>query len=102
MNCTSGFTRCGCDECWARDPEVVADHLDRCFRDQPLGEQGWGGLRQSWAEAERYIEQIEDLWIWGSSNPAAEEKEIRWRLLAASASLLNLSAAIEGIRRGTR
>jgi len=55
-----------------------------------------------WSEAAKYIEQIQDICIWGSSDPAAEEKEIRWRLLAASASLLNLSAAIEGIRRGTR
>lgn len=82
--------------------EVVADRLDACFRDQALSGQGWDGLQQMWRAAERHISHAENLWVWVDGEDEPREQEARRHLLAAAASLLDLSRHIEAIRRGER
>jgi hypothetical protein len=82
--------------------EVVADHLDTCFRDQALSGQGWDALQQMWRAAERQISNAEDLWVWVDSGDESREQEARQHLIAAAASLLSLSSHIETMRRAAR
>lgn len=82
--------------------EVVADHLDACFSDQALSGQGWDALRQMWRSAERHISDAEDLWVWADGSGESREQEARQHLLAAAASLLDLSSHIEAMRRAAR
>lgn len=82
--------------------EVVADHLDACFRDQALSGQGWGGLQQEWLSASRHIADVEDLWVWVDGSGESREQEARQHLLAAAANLLNISSMVEAMRRAER
>ena len=82
--------------------EVVADHLDICFRDQALSGQGWDALQQLWRAAERQISNAEDLWVRVDSGDESREQEARQHLIAAAASLLSLSSHIETMRRAAR
>ena len=82
--------------------EVVADRLDACFRDQALYGQGWDGLQQMWRAAERHISHAEDLWLWVDGGDEPREQEARQHLLAAAASLLDLSSHVEAMRRAAR
>lgn len=82
--------------------EVVADHLDACFRDQALSGQGWDGLQQMWFAAARHISDAEDIWVWCDGSGESREQEAREHLLAASASLLDLASHIEEMRRAAR
>lgn len=82
--------------------EVVADHLDACFRDQALSGQGWDGLQQEWLSASRHIADVQDLWVWSDGGGESREMEARQHLLAAAASLLDLSSHIEAMRRAER
>ena len=103
MSCSSGFSRCGCDDCWCRGPEVVADHLDACFCDQALSGQGWDALQQEMLSAMRHISSAEDVWIWqGDLDDTAAKENARQHTLAASANLLNISSMVEAMRRGKR
>ena len=82
--------------------EVVADRLDACFRDHALSGQGWDGLQQMWRAAGRHVSDAEDLWVWADGSGESREQEARQHLLAAAASLLDLSRHIEAMRRGER
>lgn len=82
------------------DCEVVADHLDACFRDQALSGRGWDGLQQKWLSAAGHISDAEDLWVWSGGEP--REQEARQHLLAAAEILLDLSSHIEAMRRTNR
>ena len=82
--------------------EVVADRLDTCFRDQALSGQGWDALQQMWRAAERQISNAEDLWVWVDGGDESREQEARQHLIAAAASLLDLSSHIERMRRAAR
>ena len=102
-HCTATLMRCGCEECWARDPEAVADRLLACFRDQALSGQGWDALQQEMLSAQRYIADAVDLW-WrnGRDDDQAIERAARQYLLAAATHLLNICSMVEAMRRAER
>ena len=92
----------GTDSLSMEGSELVADHLDACFRDQALSGKGWDALQHMWRVAERHIADAEDLWVWVDGSGESREKEARQHLVAAAASLLAITSHIEAIRRGAR
>jgi hypothetical protein len=82
--------------------ELVADHLDACFRDQALSGKGWDALQHMWRVAERHIADAEDLWVWVDGGDESREKEARQHLVAAAASLLDLASHVDAMRRAAR
>ncbi len=88
-----------------RHIEVVAERLDACLCDQALSGQGWDGLVTLWRAAERQMNEVEDYCIWSEGLEDDEPNlshAVRGHLLAAAASLLDLSSHIEAMRRAER
>lgn len=83
--------------------EVVADHLDACFRDQARSGQGWDALQHEWLAAARHITDAEELWIWcGDLDADTVQAEARQHLVAAAAGLLAICSMVEAMRRAGR
>ena len=89
-----------------RHIEAVADRLDECMTDQALSGQGWDHLGSLWGAAERAMSGAEDYAVWSEGGDEEEQERtapaIREYLLTVAASLLDLSAHIEAMRRGKR
>jgi hypothetical protein len=92
----------GTDSLSREGSELVADHLDACFRDQALSGKGWDALQHMWRVAEQHIADAEDLWVWVDGSDESREQEARQHLLAAAANLLNISSMVETMRRAAR